>query len=407
MKLRVDALPGGSAPVVDEARMIDMLLLAGWVYEPDREGSRRQISAVLDELVAAGLPVDDRGERRFDAYHTINAIRWAGLTEGYPVWRDRFVRTARVTAASFGPDTSTARRFAIRIERTVAVSDGRSRVTVRVPVPVDGGGQSDIVVEPIEPTESFRRGDGWAEAVIETAGASTVSLEVNVQVTVTPSCPELERASIRLADVSVADAELYLRPREGVIVITPAIDSLAHELAAGARSPWNIVERFWQFAFRRLWIGPIYHHALPDPLASVIANRWSDCYTASGLLAALCRAVGIPARIVGGYFLYASSPTNHYWCEVLLPPHGWVPLDLACWEMAAGDPDEPWARRFLGRIDYRIVTERLPRQFTGRRGLSVPADLVILQAPTARGARVSVYGVDPHALVYADRVEAS
>jgi transglutaminase-like putative cysteine protease len=402
MKLRLDALPGWNAPVVDEARMTEMLLLAGWIHEPDRERSRRHIATVLDELVAAGLPTasDGHGKRCVDAYQTINAIRWAGLADGYPVWRDRFVHTARITASSFAI-TSTPRRFAIRIRRTIAARDARA--TVRVPIPLDGNGQTDIEVDSPEP---LRRGDGWVEAVVEAAGAPTASLEVTIRVTVTPSCPDFEAAPIRIDAVDRADAELYLRPREGLVVVTPAIAALARDLAHGARTPWEIIERLWTFAFRHLWIGPIYHRTLSvdDPLAHVLSTRWSDCYVASALVTALCRAVGIPARIVGGYFLYASSPTNHYWCEALLPPHGWVPLDLACWEMAAGDVDEPWARRFLGRIDYRIVTERFPRQFTGRRSSSA-GEVVILQAPGERGATVSVFGLDPHTLVYEDRVE--
>ena len=431
MELDLAAIHGGRAQIVDEPRLHAMLLLGGWVHsldDPDRARlAANEAQAVIDALVAAGLPHVAGGEhRRFDAYQATNAVRWAGrhARSGAlrDVWHERFVATGRRTAATLARHAR-PQRFSIVLRRTIAVhADHGDPVRIRVPIPLEDGGQSAIAVEAVTQNlvEPLRHGDGWAEARVRPqSGAGghpplsprsgTAELAIRVGVTVAPVQPVIEPERIRLADVDPEKAELYGRRRDGLIVVTPAIASLAAELAGSIHDPWSVLKRFWRFLFTRLQIGPLYHATLPaaDPLAALIDGGWADCYAATALLVALCRASGIPARMVGGYFLYPCSPTNHYWAEVLLPPFGWVPFDLSCWEFAAGDPDDPvWADYFFGWVDPRLVTERLPRQFTSRRGLAVPRDVVLLQAAVAGGGvDLSVYGVTPPAFVYSDRVE--
>ena len=109
--------------------------------------------------------------------------------------------------------------------------------------------------------------------------------------------------------------------------------------------------------------GRIHHDELDpdDPLGSIAGRGWFDCLAGSSLLAGLCRARGIPARVVNGFTLYEMIPSNHFWTEVLLPPFGWVPFDLGSWELAAGDRDDRrWSEHYFGRLDADDVPEIPP-----------------------------------------------
>jgi transglutaminase-like putative cysteine protease len=132
----------------------------------------------------------------------------------------------------------------------------------------------------------------------------------------------------------------------------------------------------------RMKVGFVHYDELDpaDPLATVIARGWCDCHTGSALFAALARARGIPARIVTGAVLYPVAPSQHSWLEVMLPSQGWLPVDIFGAFLAARRQDDPeWNGRFLGHLDPRLTTQRLPTTFTGAVGVAVPDAWYILQ----------------------------
>lgn len=66
---------------------------------------------------------------------------------------------------------------------------------------------------------------------------------------------------------------------------------------------------------------------LTDALTTLERNR-ASCNGKSRLFAAICRAQGIPARVVGGIILEdVSKRTSHLWVEVFQADH-WIPFDL-------------------------------------------------------------------------------
>jgi transglutaminase-like putative cysteine protease len=151
--------------------------------------------------------------------------------------------------------------------------------------------------------------------------------------------------------------------------------------------------------------GRVHHDELDasDPLGSIVARGWFDCLAGSSLLAGLCRAKGIPSRVVNGVTLYADIPANHYWTEVLLPPFGWVPFDLAGWDLAAGRlEDRRWTERYFGRVDPRMVYQRFPRQISGLSGVAFPASWYSLPAVREDGLETSYFALETSDLLYRD-----
>jgi transglutaminase-like putative cysteine protease len=241
---------------------------------------------------------------------------------------------------------------------------------------------------------------GRLDACFTQGSEPRVTLSAQISLRTRPILPD------GAALLDPAEAELYTRPREARLVVSPRIRALAAELSAGARDPDRIIDRFWAFLLDRLSYGMVHHDRLSDaePLDAILQDGWYDCHLGSALFAALCRASGIPARLVGGYLLYPTAPSSHYWAEAWLADRGWVPFDLACWDLSAGGRDSSWRNRFFGRLDYRMKTEVMPRLFTGTPSLRFPAGWHRLQRLEPEGASVSFRALDSGALILRDRI---
>jgi transglutaminase-like putative cysteine protease len=208
-------------------------------------------------------------------------------------------------------------------------------------------------------------------------------------------------------DLSDPDYRLYTQRFEGLIQVTEPVVRLADALAGRAGNAWDAVSAFWWFFFDRMSSGRVHHDELDprDPLGSLVTRGWFDCYTGSALLAGLCRARGIPARVVNGFTLYALIPSNHYWMEVLLPPYGWVSLDLLSHDLSAGDREQtPWSRCFLGGLDYRMRCQCFPRQIVGPPGVRFPESWYVLPTVREQGLESAYYSLETGDLLYRDWV---
>jgi transglutaminase-like putative cysteine protease len=94
-------------------------------------------------------------------------------------------------------------------------------------------------------------------------------------------------------------------------------------------------------------------------------RRIGDCVIQSIFYAALCRSVGVPARVCNGPIFPPGMKNDHVWAEVYFPNYGWVPVDVTYSEVASMVPGLTDAERrrirdfFFGRMDrYRLCTQR-------------------------------------------------
>jgi len=66
-----------------------------------------------------------------------------------------------------------------------------------------------------------------------------------------------------------------------------------------------------------------------------LENGVGDCSEYSYLFVAMCRAIGVPARVQAGFAFHYSSETledGHMWAEYYLENYGWIPVD-ATWQL--------------------------------------------------------------------------
>ncbi len=106
----------------------------------------------------------------------------------------------------------------------------------------------------------------------------------------------------------------------------PVLMGKAREITAGSSDSWEAAQRLGR------WIGQSISGAIPGggTARGVYDSRSGECGGHSFLMAAFCRAVGIPARVVWGCM---HSPerggifAQHAWNEIFMGVAGWIPVD--------------------------------------------------------------------------------
>jgi transglutaminase-like putative cysteine protease len=94
-------------------------------------------------------------------------------------------------------------------------------------------------------------------------------------------------------------------------------------------------------------------------------RRIGDCVIQSVFYVALCRSMGVPARVCNGPIFRPGMKNDHVWAEVYFPMYGWAPVDVTYSEVASMVPGLTDAERqrirdfFFCRMDrYRLWTQR-------------------------------------------------
>lgn len=381
-----------------------MLLLGGWVFALDAGEHvfaelrcREALESWMD--LGLGWRLDDDGVRRFDPAEVHNVMKWACLSGRDAFWTERFVSTGRSLVNEFAdaPRCSSvpadmpreARKFHVMFERGFELHDFSvgERLRLRMPHPLMGdlAGTLRIEPKPAYHNDTVTCGDGWQDVRHSVHGDRNVSIGADFYFTSpSPSCGQTDQ-------LGSAEADLYLRPTEGLIRVTPRIEALAETLAGAGLSAMATVTAFWEYMIDTLAFGMIHYDDVHPNAAGdwVLDTGWCDCQLGAALLASLCRSRHIPARLVGGHLLYRLAPANHYWTEVWVDGRGWLPFDFLGWDLSAGGRDVPWRDHFAGAVDARMVTYRPPRLFTGPMSVRFPPSWHMIQARRGSGIRIT------------------
>jgi transglutaminase-like putative cysteine protease len=128
----------------------------------------------------------------------------------------------------------------------------------------------------------------------------------------------------------------YIEPSAFVESGDPVLVAKARELTDGAADSWEAACRLGR------WVADEIAYEIPG---GGTARRTYDlqageCGSHSILLAAFCRGVGIPARVVWGCMYspnYGGAFGQHAWTEVHMGPAGWIPVDSTAHETSFVD----------------------------------------------------------------------
>lgn len=106
----------------------------------------------------------------------------------------------------------------------------------------------------------------------------------------------------------------------------PEIIDMARKITEGSKDSWEAAVRLSR------WVTTNIAGVLPGGISAIntLRTRGAECGGHSRLLAAFCRSVGIPARVVVGCMFtnyYSGGFGQHAWTEIFMGENGWIPVD--------------------------------------------------------------------------------
>lgn len=167
-------------------------------------------------------------------------------------------------------------------------------------------------------------------------------------------------------------SELYRRftRAEQQMPLSEPLRQLAQSVVGAETNPYRKARRLYDWVcdnvrYNFVWRWRDATFTYGCAAEEVRQRRIGDCVIQSVFYAALCRNVGVPARVCNGPIFPPGMKNDHVWAEVYFPNYGWVPVDVTYSEVAGMVPGLSDAQRrqirdfFFGRLDrYRICTQR-------------------------------------------------
>jgi transglutaminase-like putative cysteine protease len=128
----------------------------------------------------------------------------------------------------------------------------------------------------------------------------------------------------------------YLIPEDFIESDDPVLSDKAEKLTRGAKDSWDAAKRLSK------WVAEEIGYDIPGggSARKTYELREGECGAHSRLLAAFCRAVGIPARVVWGCMYVPNlggSFGQHGWNEIYMGEAGWIPVDATFREVDYSD----------------------------------------------------------------------
>jgi hypothetical protein len=398
---------------VPEVQIVDMLLVGAFAHDLDagrREAAVARVRASLKDWRGLGLGyrTDTDGTRLFDPVEVINRMKWWGVLGLDDFWASHFVTTARAffsewslaSVCRFG--RYEAVRFIVDLHRKFdlrGIEAGR-RVRVRLPLPISQSSEH-VEVEPgISPNllAQINRSDGRLDFQFANAGSE---IEIAAKISFSTNghskdelSPEPSRAR-----------EIYLRERDGLVSVTSRVRDLSKLIAGTEKDPMTVATKLFYYIVDDFMCGSIHYDQIDTeaPGDWVLDHGWFDCQLGSALFVSMCRACGIPARILSGHVMYRLAPGFHYWAEAWIEGRGWTPFDFLNWDLSKAGSDLQWRGSFVGAVDYRLVTQCFPLVYTGPMSVRFPAAWHLVNRAFGEGMEIRFTELDGK-LIYSDHI---
>ena len=244
-----------------------------------------------------------------------------------------------------------------------------------IPLPIETESQRNVTILSVEPAQYVKSRTGtdsdiglaYLEIPLDSVTGDSLNVTATFRFTQYEQQFIIDPAKVGSYNTSDPEYLKYTAPGKN-IAITPEIKAQALEIVGNETNPFLQAEK-------------IYWHVIGLPYSSVpharldaagipestyvLSTGFGDCGSQSMYFAALCRAIGIPARAVGGYQLVPGYEGPHFWSEYYLPGYGWIPNDVtvaegAEWSYNATDNERyQYKAYYAGNLDpYRYIIQK-------------------------------------------------
>ncbi len=148
-----------------------------------------------------------------------------------------------------------------------------------------------------------------------------------------------------LKDVPVQFRDKFLADDTKFDLKNPVVLDAVREAVGDAHTGVRMDETNMYWKARKIynWINDTLFYELSggwNVAPAIIERGNGSCSEYTFVFIAMCRAAGIPARYTGALSVRGDRASEddvfHRWCEIYLPPYGWIPVDPS-----RGDTDSP------------------------------------------------------------------
>jgi transglutaminase-like putative cysteine protease len=247
-----------------------------------------------------------------------------------------------------------------------------------VPLPVEGGPQTNVTIISVEPARYVKSMTGTSADLglayleIPLGEIRDPFLNVTARFRFVQHSEQFTIDPVKVKPYNTGDPgyHKYTAPGQN-IVITPDMKKKAQEIIGNETNPYLQAQKiYWYIVDTH----PYSHapHLLIEMTGTprstyVLETGIGDCGAQSQYFAALCRSLGIPARVPVGYqMILGGTPAGtHVWAEYYLEGYGWIPVDVTVaegseWSYNA-TPDERHRYKeysFGGLDPYRYIIQK-------------------------------------------------
>jgi len=348
---------------------------------PDRSAAQR--AALLDDPGAVTLRTDGEVWYFEDTisnivYHNLTFMQEVNARKNYTPFYDELAPLASA------PQTGVAGPYCdpvawegleeIAIPRDRLPSAGTLKVWM--PLPIEYGPQTNATIVALEPVRYLRSTTGtdadlglaYFEVPLAESNDSFVNITARFRFDTHQQRFAIDPGKVRPYNTSDPDYRRYTAPTAN-IALTPAMKQKAREIVGNETNPYLQAQKI----YRNITESLPYSHA-PHLLLEAIGRPRSvyvletgigDCGAQSQYFAALCRSIGIPARVPVGYQMILGPAGTHVWAEYYVEGYGWIPADVtvaegADWSYNATPGERERYRDFFSRnLDpYRFVIQK-------------------------------------------------
>ncbi|MDD5142354.1 transglutaminase-like domain-containing protein [Methanoregula sp.] len=345
--------------------------------------SAAQQVALLDDPGAVTLKSDGETWYFEDTvsnivYHNMTIMQKANAGKQYTPFYDELAPLA------FAPQRENTARYSnpVTWEGTEEIAIPRDRLpgngTLKlwVPLPVEYGPQQDVTITTLEPAQYLQTSTvtgtdiGLAYFEIPLAEVRDPFVNITARFLFTEYTQRFTVDPAKVLRYNTSDPEYrkYTAPSAN-IAITPAMKKKALEIVRNETNPYLQVQKIYRYVSDTLPYSHAPHmqlEATGKPRSEyVLETGIGDCGAQSQYFAALCRAVGIPARVPAGYQMILGPAGTHVWAEYYVEGYGWIPADVtvaegADWSYNATTAEREQYRDFFSRnLDpYRYVIQK-------------------------------------------------
>ena len=275
-------------------------------------------------------------------YHNMDIMRNMTAAKGETPFYDQLIPYA------FAPFSAGAGNYISPItwegteEFSVPVDKLPKSGTLRlwIPLPIVTDSQKNITIMSVEPAQYVKSQTGpnadiglaYLEVPLDNLSGSFLNVTAKFRFTEYEQRFMIDPAKVGKYNVSDPEYLKYTASTRNM-PLTPELKKEALAVVGNETNPYLKAKMLYWHVISLQYTLPSYArlntNGTGQPISEYVRTTgYGDCGAQSAYFAALCRAVGIPARAPGGRQMIPGFGGNHFWSEYYLPGYGWIPNDV-------------------------------------------------------------------------------